>query len=127
MERRHSLIKLRVPVLDWQLHFPGVNESPRARHATVVSVSPSKPVAPFLRQDDENDFHLRSRSFAPCDVHETVRLGYSVARALLETILIILKSGSYPIAPSLVAALPETFLNILKDSQLGRSRLLRPC
>src|SRR5690349_10010245 len=48
MEERHSLIKLRVPVLDWQLHFPGVNESPRARHATVVSVSPSKPVAPFL-------------------------------------------------------------------------------
>jgi hypothetical protein len=48
MEERHSLIKLRVPVLDWQLHFPGVDESPRARHATVVSVSPSKPVAPFL-------------------------------------------------------------------------------
>ena len=48
VEERHSLIKLRVPVLDWQLHFPGVNESPRARHATVVSVSPSKPVAPFL-------------------------------------------------------------------------------
>jgi hypothetical protein len=53
VEERHSLIKLRVPVLDWQLHFPGVNESPRARHATVVSVSPSKPVAPFL-QDVEN-------------------------------------------------------------------------
>ncbi|MDF2754932.1 MAG: hypothetical protein K0S94_517 [Nitrospira sp.] len=48
MEERHSLIKLRVPVLDWQLHFPGVDESPRARHATVVSVSPSKPVAPLL-------------------------------------------------------------------------------
>src|SRR6476469_5046657 len=45
--RTSQLIKLRVPVLDWQLHFPGVNESPRARHATVVSVSPSKPVAPF--------------------------------------------------------------------------------
>jgi hypothetical protein len=72
MEERHSLIKLRVPVLDWQLHFPGVNESPRARHATVVSVSPSKPVAPLSFQDDANDFQLRSR-------------------ALLEPILIILE------------------------------------
>src|SRR4026207_2132670 len=47
--RTSQLIKLRVPVLDWQLHFPGVNESPRARHATVVSVSPSKPVAPLIQ------------------------------------------------------------------------------
>jgi hypothetical protein len=68
MEERHSLIKLRVPVLDWQLHFPGVYESPRARHATVVSVSPSKPVAPLSLEDDENGFQLCSRSCAPCDV-----------------------------------------------------------
>src|SRR6476620_8662900 len=73
--RTSQLIKLRVPVLDWQLHFSGVNESPRARHATVVSVSPSKPVAPLSLQDDENGSQLRSRAFAPCDVHETIRLG----------------------------------------------------
>ena len=75
--------------------FPEFYESPRARHATVVSVSPSKPVAPLSLQDDENGFQLRSHSFAPCDVHETVRLGCSVARALLEPILIILM-GSVP-------------------------------
>jgi hypothetical protein len=91
MEERHSLIKLRVPVLDWQLHFPGVYESPRARHATVVSVSPSKPVAPLSLEDDENGFQLCSRSCEPCDAPKTVRLGCLVARALLEPILIILR------------------------------------
>jgi len=30
MEERHSLIKLRVPVLDWQLHFPGVLRVPES-------------------------------------------------------------------------------------------------
>lgn len=79
VEERHSLIKLRVPVLDWQLHFPGVYESPRARHATVVSVSPSKPVAPFI-QVVENDRQLRSRG-APRK--HRVRLAFSLAAALL--------------------------------------------
>jgi len=44
---------------------------------------------PFV-QDDENGFQRRSRSFAPCDVRETVRLGCSIARAWPESILIIL-------------------------------------
>ena len=30
VEERHSLIKLRVPVLDWQLHFPGVLRVPES-------------------------------------------------------------------------------------------------
>src|SRR6185312_16713641 len=75
--RTSQLIKLRVPVLDWQLHFPGVNESPRARHATVVSVSPSKPVAPFTQV-------VEQRPSAACEASTYgVRIGFSLAAALL--------------------------------------------
>ena len=43
-----QLIKLRVPVLGWQLLFSRrFYETPRARHAPLTSRSPSKPVAPL--------------------------------------------------------------------------------
>ena len=70
----------------------------------MVSVSPSKPVAPFP-SDVEKGFCLRSHIAPRLDVHTTVRL-----------------------APSLVAALPETFLNILKTptSALLNGRFEQP-
>ena len=81
MEERHSLIKLRVPVLDWQLHFPGVDESPRARHATVVSVSPSKPVAPFLLRLLKTTVSCVLASLKASTYAHRVRFGFSLAAA----------------------------------------------
>lgn len=49
MERRHSLIKLRVPVLDWQLHFPGVLRVPESSTCTDgVSIPVETGRPPFL-------------------------------------------------------------------------------
>src|SRR5690348_13257837 len=80
--RSSQLIKLRVPVLDWQLHFPGVNESPRARHATVVSVSPSKPVAPFIQVVKTTDSRVLAALKTSTYEHR-VRFGFSLAAVLL--------------------------------------------
>ena len=90
MEERHSLIKLRVPVLDWQLHFPGVLRVPESSTCNGDLSIPVETGRPLSNQDDENGLQPRSRSCAACDVPESVRLGCLVARALLEPILIIL-------------------------------------
>jgi len=60
MEERHSLIKLRVPVLDWQLHFPGVVRVPECStcHGGIgIPVETGRP--PY--QVVENNRQLRSR------------------------------------------------------------------
>jgi len=48
MEQRHSLIKLRVPVLGWQLHFPGglrVPESSTCPDGFIIPVETGRPLS----------------------------------------------------------------------------------
>ena len=98
MERRHSLIKLRVPVLDWQLHFLGLLRVPESSTCDSDLSIPVETGRPPFPANVEKGFWLRSR-FAPrLDVHTTVRLA---------------SRSSQPCQ--------NTFLNILKDLRLGPS------
>ena len=91
MEERRSELSCECQFLIGSYIFPEDLRDPESSTCTADVSIPVDSGRPLSCQDDENGLQRRSRFFAPCDVSETVRLGGSVARTLLEPILITLQ------------------------------------
>ena len=91
MEERRRVLSCECQFLIGSYMFSEDLRDPESSTCTADLSIPVETGRPLSCQDDENGLQRRSRFFAPCDVRETVRLGCSVARALLEPILIILQ------------------------------------
>lgn len=91
MEERRRVLSCECQFLIGSYIFPEDLRDPESSTCPADLSIPVETGRPLSCQDDENGLQRRSRFFAPCDVRGTVRLGCSVARALLEPILIILQ------------------------------------
>ena len=91
MEERRRVLSCECQFLIGSYIFPEDLRDPESSTCPADFRIPVDTGRPLSCQDDEHGLQRRSRCFAPCAVREPVRLGCSVARALLEPIVIILQ------------------------------------